>query len=294
MLQDMEGTPRQVLEESADYWRDPSFAPMDLLRATYLTHRFSLHYHEEYVFGVIERGRYEFDFMGGRREIHAGQVLAINPGEVHSGYAKDEAGWSYRSFYPDAAWVTEVARELGYGGKRPHFRGPVLDDPILAAKVVAFHRSMEDREARLVRDVTYQDLLTHLLRYAEHRPRDQRAGHEPHAVARARELLSNRFHEDMSLTCLAKETGISPFYLSRAFKKAFGLPPHRFLILKRVQEARQSLLAGHRISDVASDVGFADQSHLTRHFKNVYGTPPGRFVAAQQASRPPIKISQAS
>lgn len=283
----MNGITPTALKESANYWRDPSFAPMDLLRATYLTHRFSLHYHEEYVFGVVERGSYEFDFKDGRRQIYAGQVLAINPGEVHSGYAKDEAGWSYRSFYPDAAWVAEAARELGSVGRRPYFRGPILDDPVLARKVGAFHRGMEGGETRLVRDAALQDLLAHLLRYSELGTAGSRAFHEPRAVARARDVLVERYHEDVSLACLAREAGLSPFHLSRAFKKAFGVPPHRFLILKRVQEARRALLAGRRISDVAADVGFADQSHLTRHFKNVYGTTPGRFVTVHRQGRVP-------
>ncbi len=63
----------------------------------------------------------------------------------------------------------------------------------------------------------------------------------------------------------------------RAFSRAFGLPPHRYVIGRRVDAARRRLLAGEPPAAVATAVGFCDQAHLTRHFRRVLGTSPARY-----------------
>jgi AraC-like DNA-binding protein len=50
------------------------------------------------------------------------------------------------------------------------------------------------------------------------------------------------------------------------------------VIGRRVERARQLLLAGHPAADVAVEVGFYDQAHLTRHFRKHTATTPGRFA----------------
>ena len=64
----------------------------------------------------------------------------------------------------------------------------------------------------------------------------------------------------------------------RSFGREFGLPPHRYLVGRRVEAARRRLLDGEHIADVAAAVGFHDQSHLHRHFTRLVGTTPRRFA----------------
>ena len=67
-----------------------------------------------------------------------------------------------------------------------------------------------------------------------------------------------------------------PTHLVRAFTKAHGLPPHRYLTGRRIDQARRLLLAGRRPVEVAVELGFHDQAHLTRHFVRHVGTTPAR------------------
>ena len=71
--------------------------------------------------------------------------------------------------------------------------------------------------------------------------------------------------------------------MSRAFRAAYGLPPHAYLTNLRVQRARELLDAGLRPAEVAAHVGFTDQAHLTRHFKRVVGVPPGAYALGRTA-----------
>ena len=66
----------------------------------------------------------------------------------------------------------------------------------------------------------------------------------------------------------------------RAFRKEVGLSPHAYLNQLRLLEARRLIAQGRAPADVATQVGFYDQSHLIRHFKRVYGITPGQYAAA--------------
>ncbi|WP_410967232.1 helix-turn-helix transcriptional regulator, partial [Salmonella sp. SAL4436] len=81
-------------------------------------------------------------------------------------------------------------------------------------------------------------------------------------------------HHDIGLEQLAAACNIDRFRLSRAFKAAFGLAPHAYLVQLRLAHARRLLAAGASPAQVAPALGFADQSHLGRWFLRAYGMTP--------------------
>jgi AraC family transcriptional regulator len=93
-------------------------------------------------------------------------------------------------------------------------------------------------------------------------------------------------HLDASLTLeqLAAVARLSPYHFARQFKAATGLPPHRFVILRRVERAKHLLQTGGDLSlaEVAALAGFSDQSQLSRHFKRLVGVTPRQFRTASR------------
>lgn len=80
---------------------------------------------------------------------------------------------------------------------------------------------------------------------------------------------------DISLGDLAHLTGLSPSTFAKGFKRSTGLPPHQYLIQRRVARAKELLSsAALSVAEVAQAVGFFDQSHLIRHFKYWVGMTP--------------------
>lgn len=65
----------------------PAVGGLELLRATYVTHTFAPHTHEGFALGVIEAGAQVFCYRGARHVAPAGCLVAINPGELHTGEA---------------------------------------------------------------------------------------------------------------------------------------------------------------------------------------------------------------
>jgi AraC family transcriptional regulator len=107
-----------------------------------------------------------------------------------------------------------------------------------------------------------------------------RNGAHPRAVSDALEFIHANYARELSLSDIAGAAHLSPFHLARLFKQSLGVSPHQYVIQVRVNNARWLLSAGsgeRSLAEVASAVGFADQSHLTRHFKRVTGLTPRQF-----------------
>jgi AraC-like DNA-binding protein len=96
-------------------------------------------------------------------------------------------------------------------------------------------------------------------------------------LERAREFLHAHAAEPISLTTVARVADLSPQHFAASFRARYGVPPHRFQTLMRLDRARALLARGVPIVDVAAQCGFVDQSHLTRHFRRYLGLTPGRY-----------------
>jgi len=266
--------------EVARYWRHAGVPGVDLLRARYVTHRYTRHAHETFTFALIEEGIEEFSYGGTLLRAGPGGVALLNPDMVHTGQAGTPAGWAYRVLYPDPGLVGGVAADLGWQRGTPSFPETVIYDAGSARLLRAAHVAAEHGDA-LASASLLRAALAGLLR-AHARP-GGRAGAErgpyrsPAAVRTVRDLLAGRLADPPSLDDLARESGMSPFALVRAFRAETGLPPHAYVNHLRVRLARRLLDGGVAPADVAAAAGFADQAHLTRHFKRVVGVPPRAY-----------------
>ena len=273
------------LRDKAKLWHDPDLGNLELLRATYVTHAFAPHAHEGYAIGVIEEGAQRSVFYHNNPLVMpAGSVAAINPGEAHTGHAADQRGWVYRMMYPDTSILQRAASEIaGREQGLPFFPHPVIHDEYLTRLIRDTHVALEDdatsaleRESRLL-----WTLAQLIVRHSIDRPVARDAKPERACVRQAREYLEDHCAENVSLEQLASHVHLSRFHLLRVFRDQVGLPPHAYLNNARVMRAKELLLAGAPIVDVALETGFVDQSHLTRQFKRVVGVTPGQFRSSR-------------
>jgi AraC-like DNA-binding protein len=103
-------------------------------------------------------------------------------------------------------------------------------------------------------------------------------GLAPWQFRRVDAYIESQLSGDPSLADLAKECGLSPGYFARAFGKSTGMSPHRWLMKRRVERAKELLLVGKlELAEIAAVCGFFDQSHLTRVFARFEGCAPGKW-----------------
>jgi AraC-like DNA-binding protein len=81
----------------------------------------------------------------------------------------------------------------------------------------------------------------------------------------------------VTVGAVATRMGVSREGFSRTFVKRYGMAPHAYWVMHRLNKARDQLRAGQHIADVAFETGFADQSHFGRWFKRAFGISPGLY-----------------
>jgi AraC-like DNA-binding protein len=267
-------------KEETHFWRDPTLENIELLRARYITHTFAPHTHDEYAVGVVVGGAEQFHY---RREHHvapAGQLVFVNPGEVHTGESVTPDGWQYRMFYPAPSLMGRILMELtGTSGSIPFFPHAVVNDPETVQLLVRVHQALEHEASPLARESWFREGFSQVIaRHSDQRVHLRPIRDESTVVALARTYLEEQYPSSITLDALAAHVHFSPFHLLRVFRKATGLPPHAFLNGVRVRRAKELLALGTPLAEVAQRVGFTDQSHLNRHFKRIMGITPGHYA----------------
>jgi AraC-like DNA-binding protein len=103
-------------------------------------------------------------------------------------------------------------------------------------------------------------------------------------LARARDLADARYAERIGVEDMARAAGLSRAHFSREFKRAFGEPPHAYLLTRRLERAATLLRTTDRsIADVCFSVGLRSLGSFTTSFARTYGLSP----AAYRDSFPP-------
>ncbi|HNX58354.1 MAG TPA: AraC family transcriptional regulator [Spirochaetota bacterium] len=251
-----------------------------LLRASYSAQRFARHSHEELPVGVIGSGSLGFRYRGGEIAAHRGMISIANPDDPHNGYALDGRGWSYRMFYLSPALVRSAAEEVcGRGITVPLFREGAIHDDRLASRLLSLHRRFESSCAP---DIGAEETLLDVLRdliasHSTDKTADRKSGRERAMVRKVTEYIRANAARSITLGELSDLAGLSPFYLSRSFHDATGLPPSEYLTQIRVRRARTLLAGDSSLAQIALAVGFSDQSHFTRRFRSIEGITPAAY-----------------
>ena len=76
---------------------------------------------------------------------------------------------------------------------------------------------------------------------------------------------------------ISKKVNLNQSYLSRSFKKEYGLSPRSYLLNTRVNRSKKLLEQGLNISQIALELGFCDQSHFYKAFKNTFAITPNEY-----------------
>jgi AraC-like DNA-binding protein len=263
--------------ERARHWRYTELPGVDLLRARYIEKTFVRHTHENFVIAAIADGVEVFHHHGADQYAGPGALALVNPDTAHTGRAGVPEGWRYGAVYPSPDVVADIAAETTAIRGTAGFVQPVLDDPYAASLVHQVLRAADEGNA-LAADTLLRVAVTRLLRLnggALARREVRTAG--ARIAARARAVLEERIVEPPTLEKLATDLGTGPFALLRAFRDAYGMPPHTWLTDARVRRAQRLLDAGAAPAEVAVAVGFTDQPHLNRHFARIVGVPPGAY-----------------
>ncbi|WP_137924848.1 AraC family transcriptional regulator [Cupriavidus sp. 2SB] len=185
-------------------------------------------------------------------------------------------------FYIPQAALTETAKDLGIRAVQ-HLHCPphlAVADPVVHHLSLALLPALAHPEhaSALFVDHMALALRAHLVQHysgVQVPSRRVQAGLAPWQEERAKALIMAHLDGEVLLETLAEACGVSRAHFAKAFRTSVGMPPHRWMVLQRIERAQHYLHHTQLpLGEIAQLCGFADQSHFTRTFGRVVGANP--------------------
>lgn len=252
---------------------------------------FPNHFHAHYALGLVERGRHVCSCKGQTHVLGPGSVVVFNPGDSHACVQDEGGAFDYRGLNIEpgilCAWTPE-----GMGEKEaPRFSKNVTNDAETACHLHALHEMILNGAPVLQKEERLFLLLAALGQSCGQVTGGQATRGQVICGQAAAETLPDhrqeveaicaflRAHcaERIGLDTLCGLAGLSRSTLLRAFIRAKGVTPYRYLENVRVEQARALLRRGVPTLETALRTGFSDQSHFTNYFSSVTGLTPGAY-----------------
>jgi AraC-like DNA-binding protein len=255
-------------------WRPGVPGITEVFHAHFVDHVYPAHTHDAWTLIIVDDGAIRFDLDRHPHGAAGATVTLLPPHVSHDGRAATPHGFRKRVLYLDGSVLGDDL--VGAAVDRPG-----LSDPLLRKRIHQLHLALADPADAFEAESRLAFIRERLQDHLHRRPPRRTPPAKPGLAQQLRELLDARTVEGLSLREAADLLHAHPTHLVRTFTLAHGLPPHRYLTGRRIDQARRLLLAGQRPAEVAAALGFHDQAHLTRHFARHVGTTPARFVAAR-------------
>jgi AraC-like DNA-binding protein len=235
---------------------------------------------EHFRVNVVERGWFRLRY--GRREwtLGAGSMFLSRPTEVY--------GYSHVKYAePDTCLRVEF-----YGPVAGELAESVFRLPLVPPKTnrLSFLRlrlgSLLSNAAEMSLDALACELVDAAANADHDRHPLYRSGQlrwYAERIGAARELMDCDPTADHSLWHLSSQVGMSIFLFARVFRELVGMPPHQYLVHRRLHRARDLLRSGMSVTDACYAAGFNNLSHFIRTFRAYFGMLPSKFKPSPSA-----------
>jgi AraC family transcriptional regulator len=236
-----------------------------------------VHSHEPTYISFVLRGAYA-ERYGRRLRTCKASTLIIHPSAEHHAVEFHNAGAHIFRIEIKSQWLERV-REYSTVLDRPaDFNGSRAS--WLMARL--YH---EFRERDGVSPLAIEGLVLEMLAEVARPSSRLSTGRPPRWLERAREYLDTNFVKNTSLQSIAELVGVHPVYLAREFRSHYHLTIGDYVRQLRIQSARHQISESDAsFIEIASAVGFCDQSHFTRTFKRLTGMTPTQYRATLRSS----------
>jgi AraC-like DNA-binding protein len=264
--------------ERVEAWKPAVPGITEVLHAEFQEHAYPPHTHDTWNVFVVDEGQIRYDLDRQHRGAGGSMVGVLPPHVVHDGRPATSRGYRKRVLYFDTSLLSE-----GLVGRAVD--APCIEDIGLRRRLDVLHERLRHPDEALEAETHLAFVAERIKVHLEGHTDEDDPGRTSELAERLRELLDTHEFEVVTLAAAGELLGASPAHLVRCFSQTFGIAPHAYVLGRRIEAARQRLLEGEPIVQVAAAVGFCDQAHFTRHFKRHVGTTPGRYGKSSGGSR---------
>lgn len=239
--------------------------------------KFPNHFHDYYVIGYIDKGRRYMQCKNREHIINPGDVVLLNPKDVHTCEQIDNTALDYHSINIRPEVMQKTVLEITGREYLPHFSQEVLYNSDLVSSLRELHLMISEEAADFKKEELFLFLIEQLLAEFDTEPDFV----EPTQDAQfdgVCKYLEDNFSQTITLDELSKIAGLSKYHFLRSFTRQKGISPYSYLEAIRIGNAKMLLEKGVPPMEVAYSTGFGDQSHFTNFFKKLIGLTPKQYM----------------
>lgn len=237
---------------------------------------FPNHFHEHYVIGFVEDGTRRLLCQKREYFIEKGSIVLFNPRNNHACVQSDDGTFDYRGFNIAKGVMLDLAEEVSGKRQLPGFSENVVYDDEAACYLRLLHEMVMAGNEEFGKEETLLFLISQLIQNYS-RAFENCIPECSEEIEKACEYMEQHFTERIYLDQICRYAGLSKSTLLRAFTKAKGITPYRYLETIRINEAKKLLAEEMLPVEVAIRTGFSDQSHFTNYFNRFIGLAPGVY-----------------
>ena len=249
------------------------------------TRHMEAHYHDFYEIFYFLDGEVDYWVDGTVYHLHSGDILLINPAELHKPIPlSDTLNYERIVLWINKAYLSGIENGIFEGcfdEKRLHnkkiLRLSSLKKKEMLDLFYAFLREYNSTD--FASDISSYALLLQILTEINRLSLEKgdNTGEKyrtPTFIADVLAYIGEHTSEELSLSRLSSHFFVSKYYLSHEFSKAVGTSIHRYIMLKRLNNAYDLLLDGVAAAEAAHRCGFSDYTAFYRAFKAEYSISP--------------------
>lgn len=251
----------------------------------------SLHHHDFYECYLFISGDVTYLIEGKSYCLKPGDIVLMNSKELHQAVINNKEQkyerivlWISKAFLKGLS-TDETDLSLCFEGydKKNVLRGDIE----LAKNIKTLLGKLLDLEyyKGIGKELLYKAFITEIMVHLNNQSFNE-AVHlgtdikKSNLIDKMIEYINNNIEDDITIDKLSEHFYLSKFHLSREFKKHTGTTIHRYIVQKKLIEAKELIIKDTPIIEVYKQCGFGDYSNFFRAFKNEYGVTPKQFYEA--------------
>ena len=213
------------------------FAELNYSENYYLN--YSKHSHDSLAFSIFSSGNIEVSFHDiGQLEVYSKQIIVYNPHQVHVTKSKKDNVKEYFTLHIDTFWCKDMQKKFFKSKDSFAYLQNIIEEDLIYKKLyeivhnIYFDKSFEVGQLKeLIKEIIEKYTILN----------EEQNKEEPELLKMVEKYIEENIDEQISLEDISKTVSYDESYITRVFKKKYGLTPHAYIINKRVQKAKQKL-----------------------------------------------------
>lgn len=252
-----------------------------------------IHHHDFFEVYFFLGGKVSFKVEGKTYHLEPGDLLMINPQELHQPDIEADTLYERIVLWIDRTYLANLCSAAGTDLSACFDHGNPAHTNLLRPTKLR-RAALSQLLDRLVREYYSEELgsfayaqglltqfMVELNRLAQASSFVQKR-EEPDLVSQVLSYIGSHYQENITLESLAAEFFVSKYHLSHEFSHRVGTSIYRYVIFRRLLQARELISAGQAPGEVYQSCGFGDYANFYRAFKGEYGISPREFAIQMQ------------